>query len=406
MSRPTEVTARDRYRFRALRSDGVEESGEVIAATREEARGQVVARGLLPVEIRIRSSLGAGRRGPSLADAALGFRLLATLVASGLPLERALGILPTVAPESWDRAQLRALQEAVRTGEPLARGLQTAGFSLPAYAHGIIGAGESSGALEAALREAGRLLEQAAQQRAAIRGALAYPALLLVAGAASVALLVGIVLPRFADLLADVGQTLPASARLLLGLSSIVSHWWWLGTAVVLCLIVYGTRWYYATPDARQRLHEVLLRLPLIGPLRLALAGGRLGSSLGAMLGAGLPLAHALTHAATAAGDAAIDARVRSARAAVVRGVRLSVALRDEGALRPNAIQLVHAGEASGELAEMLRTAGTIENEWATARLKALTALLEPGLILAFGGAIAFVAAALLQAVYSIRPMT
>ena len=104
MSPPIEAPlAGDRYRFRALSSAGAEESGIVIAASREDARSQVIARGLLPTEIRLGSFLGARSRGPSLADAALGLRLLATLVASGLMLERALGIFASVAPPSWDR---------------------------------------------------------------------------------------------------------------------------------------------------------------------------------------------------------------------------------------------------------------------------------------------------------------
>ena len=405
MSPPIEAPlAGDRYRFRALSSAGAEESGIVIAASREDARSQVIARGLLPTEIRLGSFLGARSRGPSLADAALGLRLLATLVASGLMLERALGIFASVAPPSWDRAQLGALREAVRGGESLALGLRTAGFTLPDYATGIIAAGESSGSLDGSLRDASRLLDQSASQRAAVRGALAYPTLLLVAGLASVTLLVGVVLPRFAELLEDVGQQLPLSARLLLAFAHLASRWWWLAATVVTLLVAGATSWYHRTPEARRRIHAWLLGVPIIGPLRLALAGGRLGASLAAMLGAGLPMASALTHASFASGDAEVDARVRAARTAVVRGVRLSAALRDDRAIRDGAVRLVQAGEVSGELTEMIRTAGAIENEWALARLRWLTSLLEPGLILLFGGAIAFVAAALLQAVYSIRP--
>ena len=122
------------------------------------------------------------------------------------------------------------------------------------------------------------------------------------------------------------------------------------------------------------------------------------------MLGTGVPIASALAHGALAAGDDAISARVLAARDGVIRGERLSHAFAAGSVVRPGVLQLIRAGEATGELGEMLKTSARIEAEWSMARIRTLTRLIEPSLILCFGGAIAFVAAALLQAVYSIRP--
>ncbi len=404
MSPPSE--ARLTYTYRAARADGAEEVGDVHAATLVAARGRLVAAGLFPIEINEpRARLDRRARVP-VADLAVGLRLLSSLLGAGLPMERALGILQHVAPTSWGEARVNALRNAVREGSSLASALRDAELGVPSHVTGIIAAGESAGTLVESLRETAALVERTAEQRAAIHGALAYPALLAVSGMVSVSLLVGIVLPRFAALLADVGQQLPTAARLLLALSSAIESWWWLILGGPLVLGAWITRRLTSNTASRYRFLEWMLALPLIGPLRHATAGARVSSALASMLDSGVPLANALSHASGAAGDDAIATRVLRARDAVIRGERLSQALAETAGVRPSVLQLIRAGEASGEMVEMLRTSARIESEWSLSRVRTLTKLIEPLLILGFGAIIAFVAAALLQAVYSIRPTT
>ena len=159
-----------------------------------------------------------------------------------------------------------------------------------------------------------------------------------------------------------------------------------------------------ATPTGRVGWHGWLLSLPLVGPIRQSAAAGRYARALGALLESGVPIAIALRSAADATGDAAISVRVLRARERVIRGERLSAALGAEHASTATAIQLVRAGEESGRLAEMLTYSAGLEQERAERAVKSAVRLLEPAMILVFGGLVALVAAALLQAVYSVRP--
>ncbi|HEY2025519.1 MAG TPA: type II secretion system F family protein, partial [Gemmatimonadaceae bacterium] len=120
----------------------------------------------------------------------------------------------------------------------------------------------------------------------------------------------------------------------------------------------------------------------------------------------GVAVVPALVHAAKASGDAALTDRVLEARAAVIRGDRLSTAFHATRATTPTVVRLSRAGEEAGRLGEMLHYAAQIEQNQAEAVLQRAIRLLEPMLILAFGGIIAFVAASLLQAIYAIRPGT
>ena len=112
----------------------------------------------------------------------------------------------------------------------------------------------------------------------------------------------------------------------------------------------------------------------------------------------------ALEAARGAAGDAALAERLGRVRERVARGETITASLEREGALTQSALQLVAVGESSGRLGEMSWRAGDLAAQEAERGLKTLVTLVEPALILAFGALVAFVAAALLQAVYSIRP--
>ena len=125
---------------------------------------------------------------------------------------------------------------------------------------------------------------------------------------------------------------------------------------------------------------------------------------MASLLDSGVPIAPALLAGARASGDAALEARLMEARASVIAGTPLSSAIAASDAATSTVVRLVRAGEESGRLAEMLSRGSVLEAERARRLVNGAVKLLEPALILMFGGIVAFVAAALLQAVYSVRP--
>ena len=222
-------------------------------------------------------------------------------------------------------------------------------------------------------------------------------------GAASVLVITTIVVPRFAAILGDLGQQLPPATRLLLGMSGLLTRFW-IPLLVIVVLATSSAVEWIRRPAGRKRLDEFLLKLPYIGSVRRALATARVMRALGGMLRAGVPLLPALDAAREAAGDLAIAERLERSRERVVQGAALAAALEREVALSPSALQLMMVGESSGRVGEMALGAGNLAAQEAERGLRTLVTALEPALILAFGGMVAFTAAALLQAVYSLRP--
>jgi len=236
-----------------------------------------------------------------------------------------------------------------------------------------------------------------------VRQALAYPAVLAVVGAASIIMITTKVVPKFAELLGDVGTDLPMSTRLLIEISGFVAR-----NALLLGLLtaagVAAAGAWARAPRGRLLVAKGLLAVPLVGSLRQALATARWCRALGGMLEAGMPLLPALGAAHDAAGDPAIGERLDRVHTRVAEGQGLTTSLEREGAIASSALQLVAVGESSGALGRMAERAGDLAAIEADRALSALVSLLEPALVVVFGGVVAFVAAALLQAVYSLKP--
>lgn len=396
------MTPVNRFSYRAAHADGALVEGVLTADSRDAAARKLAAQGLWTVELAPARLSTRGSARVSIADLALGLRVLATLLEAGLPIGTALAEMPELAPASW-AGTLPDLQSAVREGVSLGTALERSGPAMPGVVLGIVLAGEAGSGLGQAVRRAAELLEEMAATRSAVGGALAYPLLLAVAGTISVVILVAVVLPRFGAILTDMGQTLPPATRLVLEASAIARAGALpAGLASLIVLTVWQA--WVRTPRGAVRWHQVMLGLPIVGAVRRAAATGRVCGALAALLESGVPLSLALGHAARASGNPAIAERVAAARACVVAGSRLSAAFQTECAVTPVAARLVRAGEETGALASMLSHASRLEGERATRRVKDAVRLLEPALILAFGGLVALVAAALLQAIYSVRP--
>ena len=344
-----------------------------------------------------RADRGSGARSSSP-------RQLAGIGASGgEDAERIRGLS---AHELAPRAGLPAVRDAVRDGATLADGAGEASpLDIPPVVIGILHAGEMGTGVGPAVRRAAELMERTAATRSAIRNALAYPIVLGVAGSASLTLLIGIVLPKFAAILSDLGQTLPRTTQLVLQGSAMLRALALPGLCVAVAPCRHWLAWLWTgAPAGRLQWHRALRRIPLVGSIRRSAATSRTAAAMAWLLDSGVPVAAALTHASRAAGDAAVEQAVLDARARITHGERPSHAIEQTGALTPTAVRLLRAGEESGRLAQMFAHVATIEQERAEQAVRSAVRLLEPTLILVFGGVVAFVAAALLQAVYSVRP--
>jgi general secretion pathway protein F len=395
------------FRYRAATAAGDVIEGVLQAPTPRAAIDELRRQTLVPVSVepveraaatrQAPQWLGGQRRDDALATAT---RTMATMLAGGATLERALRFAADHAATGELRDALSAVRQDVQRGETLATALRTRVATFGTLAPAVVRAGEESGTLDDALARLADHVERTRDLRAQLRAALLYPALMgLVAGAGMLVLLTFVV-PRFVALLNDTGGTLPVSTRLLIAGSGVVTHWWWLWLALGAVAIVGGRGWLQQ-PGNRARWHAARLGWPVVGTLERGVATARFARAFGTLLHGGSGILASLRVAREAVDNVALSTRLAGCERAVERGEPLAASL--EGVLPPLATQLLAVGEESGALDSMaLRVADTFDAE-SQRTLRSLVALVEPLLIVVFGALVGFVALAMLQAIYSIN---
>jgi general secretion pathway protein F len=371
------------FRYKALSA-----AGEALAGTMEAARAEdVVARlqeqGHLPLDVGTSLDEGAGAgfaalfRKKALDEAAvLQFtQQLATLLGAGQALDRALGTLLDLPDNPQSRRVIERIRDAVRGGLPLSAALeQQHGLFSRLYVN-LVRAGEAGGGLQVALLRLGEYLERAAALKAQVISALIYPILLLVMVLAVCALLLGVVVPQFNDLLASTDVTLPWYTQLVLGSGMLMRNYGlylFIAGAVALLL---GAR-HFRQPEPRARLDAWLLGRPRIGELLARYETARFARTLGTLLGNGVPLLNGLGIARQVMDNRALGAALERATDEVKTGQGLAFALSRTKLFPRLAVQMVQVGEESGELGAMLlKVADTFDAETQRAIQRALAAL-------------------------------
>ena len=385
------------YRFKAAAADGAVQEGRMEAQTREAVVRRLQSQGQVPIRVEEVAVRGAGSRAsfsvPRLrASAAVDVPAftteLATLLQAGLPLDRVLELLESLAPEdSRTRAVLGDLQGRVRGGSDLSAALAEHPRLFSGFYVNMVRAGEASGALEQSMARLAEFLERSRAVRATVINALIYPAILLTAAIVSLSLILAVVVPRISQMFADAGESLPWYTQLVVAAGNGVERYWWLMLGVVVAA-AFALRQDYASPRGRERWDRILLGLPVVGPLVEKIEAGRFSRSLGTMLGSGVPLLDAVGISKAIISNTRIAQGVEKVAGSIREGEGVAVPLQREGVLPEMAAKLIRVGEESGRLEEMLLKVADIYEHEVDTSIRRMVAVLAPGLVLALAGLI------------------
>jgi general secretion pathway protein F len=330
---------------------------------------------------------------------------LATLFEAGLPLDRALNILEELAPTARLKTIVTDLIHGVRGGASLSDALSRhhpRPFSR-LYVN-MVRAGEKGGVLEVTLRRLAEFLEARAAFRDAIVSALAYPIVITTVGAAAIVFLLTFVIPRFASIFSDLGQTIPLPTQILLTVSLTARQYWWVVPPIVLGIVLIWRVWT-STAEGRLAWDSWLLRLPIVGPLVMKVETARFTRTLGTMLRSGVPVLGAMAVVGDMMNNQAVAGAVTRISQDVKRGGTIAVSMREHAPFPALAVHMVRVGEETGRLEDMLlKVADTFEADVRT-DLKRVIGLLEPIIILGMGVLVAFIVVAMLLAIFSINEL-
>lgn len=328
-------------------------------------------------------------------------RQLAAFLRGGIPILDGLDLLAEEASNATLRRALADVSDGLRQGEPLAEAFDRHPKVFPAAYRSMIRSAELTGSLDTVLDRLTVYVEREVAAKNQIRSAMTYPAVIVVLSIGVSLLLVTFVLPKFRVFFSSFNQELPLPTRMLLGLSDLVRDYWWAGLAGSVMFAVLATM-YLRSDGGKLRRDRVLLKVPVIGDaLRYSIVE-RFARVMSSMLQAGVPLGDAMNVAADAVANRPAAIKLRVAREAMLRGDGISGPLADSGLFPAPARQMLRVGEDTGSLDEQLEAVASFYEKELDYKVKQITTLMEPAVLIVMGVIVGFVALALVSAMYGI----
>lgn len=394
------------FDYQAANAQGRIEKGQLDADSPRGARQVLRGRGLTPVQVSVARSAGSGwaARRLSASELAWATRQLASLLAASLPLEAALSAVIDQAERAHVAQALAAVRADVRAGQRLTVALAARPRDFPPIYRALVGAGEDSGDLARVMERLADYIEERNALQAKVLTAFIYPAAISLVSVAIVIFLLSYVVPQVVTAFVQARQTLPMLTQVMLAASAFVRSWgMWAGLGIAALVVAW--RLALRRPELRLRWDAMLLRVPMVGRFVLGVNSARFASTLAILLDAGVPLLRALEAARQTLGNALLARCADDVAARVREGAALGVALKVQKVYPPILVHLVASGEKTGSLAPLLeRAAQTISRE-IERRAMALTALLEPTMILVMGGVVLTIVLAVLMPIMEMNQL-
>lgn len=380
------------FTYQAYTAEGKSRKGRLEAISLKAAREQLLAGGLYPRQVQ---PVGGRQRSFSPLRRSVLFRELGALLRAGLPLDRALHLLSENPELAAGAEDLAAVGDEVREGQDFSQvlGRRLRGAREDELA--VLAAGEAAGRLPEVCLELADHLEEEAAVGDQIRTALVYPAVVSGIALLVLGLLVGFLLPAYEQLLSGVGQDLPGLTRGVLAAGRWLRHPLGLTLGLV-TLLGLGVLIRQQVRRAGGWMPRRRFSLPVVGQALAALARARFARTLALLLEGGVPLHRSLETAGRATGSVWLTDASRRVADQVSHGHRFADALSEVPVLGQDLPGWARAGEASGDLAPLLRHAARGHQRAWDRALKRALALLEPLLIVGVGLLILIVALAIL----------
>lgn len=381
--------------------------GSVEADDQAAAAQALTAKGLVPIKLSA-AGKGLGRElslhpGVPLLEKVVFVRQLATMVGAGLPLAQSLHLLGEQAKNKRMAQTAQALTADVESGITLGAAMEKHPKIFSRVVISMVKAGESGGVLDQVLERVASQLERDHSVVGKIRGALIYPAVIVVALIIMFVLMMTMVVPKMTGIFEEMGTSLPLPTRILLVISDLFTKYAiFTGIASVILTVVWIR--FIRTERGKHFWHGLLLRLPVVGAMSSKLNLARFTETLGALLAAGLPVVECLKIVADVSSNILFRDDLLAAARQVETGVPISKALEDSPRFPMMVKQMLAVGEETGEVEKIMTKLSGFYEEDLENMTKNMTSIIEPVLLLVIGVAVGFMVIAIILPIQSIQP--
>ncbi|MGX9461535.1 type II secretion system F family protein [Shewanella sp. A14] len=374
------------YQWKGINRDGQRTSGELKGSTIAEIRSVLKAQGVTPKGVRKKSApLFKSEKKISAMDIAMITRQIATMLAAGVPLVTTIELLGRGHEKAKVRELLGTILSDVQSGIPLSDSLRPHRLYFDDLYVDLVAAGEHSGSLDAVFDRIATYREKAEQLKSKIKKAMFYPAAVVIVAIAVTVLLLLFVVPQFEDIFKGFGAELPAFTQLVVSLSRWLQVSWYFFLIAIIASIWLFKRAHRTSQTFRNRIDELILRIPALGNILHKAAMARFARTLSTTFAAGVPLIDGLESAAGASGNYVYRKALLKVRQEVMSGMQMNVAMRTTGLFPDMLIQMVMIGEESGGLDEMLNKVANIYEMQVDDAVDGLSSLIEPIMMVVIG---------------------
>jgi type II secretory pathway component PulF len=374
------------FTYKTIDLNGKQVADRIVASDRASAIDELFSRDLNPVSVerleeRHPEGFIARFGGVSKREIDNFTRQLANLLAAGVPISRALGILSRESSRIAPKKLWAVIHDQVSGGMSLADALSNHPQTFSPIYVAMVRAGETGGFLDVVLEQIATFRAREADLKSRVKGALTYPIILAVLSTGILIFLLTFFIPRFSQMFAEFGGSLPALTRYIVTISRLLVKYW-LVFVLGIVLIFFGIQRMLNSEEGRRSMAKFVLRLPLFGTGMARFALVRFCRMLGTLVGAGVPLISSLRVAKEAIGNQVLADTVSSAITSVQKGHPLARSLERCRLLFPPAvIEMISVAEESGRMdQELIRLATTYDQEL-DRHLKMIVTLIEPALL-------------------------
>jgi type IV pilus assembly protein PilC len=394
------------YVFKAMDLAGASSKGELEAPSRDAVVDQLKSRGLVVLEVAAKG--GAKQLNITLwervkpADLTVATRQLSTMVSSGMSLLRALHVLETQTESPKLAGILVDVRRDVEAGMQFSNALERHPKVFGPLYTAMVRAGETGGLLESSLLRVADQLEKDNALRRQVKSAMIYPAVVISFAVIVLLGLVGFIVPVFAKIFTTFGGQLPAITRFTVGLSNLVTSYWYvlIGGSVA---TVVGFRKWRGSPRGRGQWDAFRLHLPMkIGDIVQKVALARWSRTFSSLTAAGVPILQALEITGQTAGNTVVERAMANVITSVKAGGTIAEPLKSSPVFPSMVAHMIAVGEETGALETMLSKVADFYEDEVEAAVKALTSILEPVMIIVVGGIVGFVVVSMYMPMFKV----
>lgn len=396
----------NKYIFKARDQRGQVITGTVEAPTDEQAARLVRQKGLIVISISTQgknplSYLTGMATRVGAGQIATFTRQLATMINAGLPITEALQILRVQTIGTLQSVVSNVVAD-VQEGESLSSSLSKHPQVFSKTYIALIKSGETGGVLDEVLVRLADNLEKQQEFKSRVKSAMIYPIIVVIGMIAVAFIMLVFVVPRLTTLYDQFNADLPISTIIMVGVSNFMAKFWYL---ILLAVAggVWGLKVYRATPEGRKKLDELILKVPLVGDLQRQIILTELTRTMSLMVGSGVSILDGLNLSSEVVGNKIMSNALADISSLVEKGFPVSYAFTKHPEAFPFILsQMISVGEETGKMDEVLAKVSHVFEVESEQKLKALTAAIEPIILIVLGVGVFFLVISIVLPIYNL----